>query len=64
MIKTAKAKVVQWCTRERNEVFHIKVLGYADDLALSDEKVNDMTRWVTKIADASLEQADIMNYEG
>ena len=40
-------------------VFRIKVLGYADDLALVEEGVEEMTRRVTKIADTDLEQADM-----
>ena len=40
-------------------VLRIKVLGYADDLALADEGVEEMTSRVTKIADAALEQTDM-----
>ena len=40
-------------------ILRIKVLGYADDLALVEEKVDAMTARFTKIADASLEHADM-----
>ena len=45
--------------RKCGKVLRIKVLGYADDLALVDNTVEAMTTRLTKIADASKAEADM-----
>ena len=37
----------------------IRVLGYADDAALAEERIDEMTTRLTTLADASLQQADM-----
>ena len=38
----------------------IRVLGYVDDAALADEKIEDVSKRLTQLADASVEQADMV----
>ena len=45
--------------RKCGKVLRIKVLGYADDLALVNNTVEAMTKRLTKIADASKAEADM-----
>ena len=36
------------------------MLGYADDAALAEERIEEMTTRLTALADASLQEADMM----
>ena len=41
------------------EIFKLRVLGYADDAALIETAVEDMTRRLTVLADAAKAEADM-----
>ena len=38
----------------------IRVLGYADDAAMAEERIEEMTERLTALADASKEKADMV----
>ena len=41
------------------EIFNLRVLGYADDAALTETAVEDMTKRLTALADAAKAEADM-----
>ena len=42
-----------------NDKLTVRVLGYADDAALVDERIEEMTTRLTTLADESVKQADM-----